>query len=66
MYQHLNNLIIALTSDPDLASIHKDNLASTFQVLFFLATGCDYNSYFKSILSGMFSINMHFLSQARI
>ena len=45
---HLNNFLLALTADPDLATITKDKLAETLQVLF-LCTGCDYNSYFKCI-----------------
>ena len=47
-YLHLSNFVNSLCSDPDLACLDKDSLPVTFQVLF-LATGCDYISYFKSI-----------------
>ena len=64
-YLHLNNLVNALTTDPDLASIDKDNLANMFQLLF-LATGYDYNSYFKSLGKATFWNNFfqyaHFIT----
>ncbi len=40
-YVHLNNLVQALDSDPDLATLPRSSLPSTFQMLF-VCTGCDY------------------------
>ena len=47
-YIHIKNLLRALITDPDLASLQSDKIASTLQILF-ICTGCDYISYFKTI-----------------
>ena len=44
----INNLQIALDNDPDLASIDRERLPSTLQMLF-IVSGCDYMSYFAGI-----------------
>ena len=44
----LNNLKTALDNDPDLASINREGLLSTLQMLF-IVSGCDYTSYFTGI-----------------
>ena len=42
------NLQTALDNDPDLASIDRELLPSTLQMLF-IVSGCDYTSYFAEI-----------------
>lgn len=44
----LNNLKTALDNDPDLASINREGLLNTLQMLF-IVSGCDYTSYFAGI-----------------
>ena len=44
----LNNLRLALHEDPDLADIKRPALASVLQTVF-VATGCDYVSFFARI-----------------
>ena len=44
----INNLQTALDNDPDLASIDRERLPSTLQMLF-IVSGCDYMSYFAGI-----------------
>ncbi len=44
-YVHLNNLVLALEYDPDLASLPRPKLNKIFQILF-ICSGCDYISYF--------------------
>ncbi len=45
---HFNNLVQALDSDPDLATLSRSSLPSTCQMLF-VCTGCDYISFFKGL-----------------
>ena len=44
----INDLQTALDNDPDLASIDREQLPSTLQMLF-IVSGCDYTSYFAGI-----------------
>ena len=44
----INNLQIALDNDPDLASIDRERLPSTLQMLF-IVSGYDCTSYFAGI-----------------
>jgi hypothetical protein len=44
----ITNLQTALDNDPDLASIDRERLPSTLQMLF-IVSGCDYTSYFAGI-----------------
>ena len=46
-YVHINNVIKALKSDPDLAAVPPSQLPRIFQMLF-ICSGCDYISYFKN------------------
>lgn len=47
-YLHVNAFLHALASDPDLAQVPLEKRASIMQMLY-IATGCDYISYFKGI-----------------
>ena len=47
-FVHLKNLKTALENDPDLASIPRERLPRTLQMLFILS-GCDYTSYFTGL-----------------
>ena len=47
-FLHLPALVDALTNDPDLSSIEPALLPQIFQTLF-VATGCDYTSFFSGI-----------------
>ena len=47
-YLHLNKLIHALRSDPDLAQVPLEQRPSVVQAVY-IVTGCDYISYFKGI-----------------
>lgn len=44
----MNNLLICLDSDPDLAQIVESTRPQTLQTLY-VATGCDYTSFFHGI-----------------
>lgn len=47
-YLWANKLQLALTGDPDLAAVETDNRLALLQSLF-IATGCDYTSFFAGI-----------------
>ena len=47
-YLYMSNLTVALKSDPDLAMVNPEVLNRIMQTLY-IATGCDYISYFKTI-----------------
>ena len=47
-YLSLNNLCTALLNDPDLASLPRNSIFETLQVLF-ISTGCDFVSFFKML-----------------
>jgi len=47
-YVYLNNLQTAFLNDPDLASLPRDELSETLQVMF-ISTGCDFISFFKTL-----------------
>ena len=47
-FPSLNNLQLALDNDPDLASITRERLLTTHQMLF-IVSGCDYVSYFAGL-----------------
>ena len=44
----LNNLVKALSNDPDLARINPDLLPQVLQIIY-ICTGCDYLSFFSQI-----------------
>ena len=46
-YLMLNNLMLALQTDPDLYTLPRDHLGSIMQSLY-ISTGCDYISYIKT------------------
>lgn len=48
MFVSLNNLKTGLDNDPDFASINREGLLNTLQMLF-VVSGCDYTSYFAGI-----------------
>ena len=52
-FVNINNLKTALHDDPDLASIDRERLLSTLQMLF-IVSGCDYTSYFAGIGKAVF------------
>ena len=45
-YLHLNNLLLALENDPDVALLPSQKLGRILQTLF-ITSGCDYVSYFS-------------------
>ena len=45
---HLNKLIEAINTDPDLSSVPLDHRAKVLQVVY-RATGCDFTSFFVGI-----------------
>ena len=45
---HLNKLIEAINTDPDLSSVPLDHRAKVLQVVY-IATGCDFTSFFVGI-----------------
>ncbi len=47
-YLHLPALVTAFTNDPDLSSVPSQILPQIFQTIF-VATGCDYTSFFSGI-----------------
>lgn len=51
-YVHLSNLVQALHSDPDLATLSRSKLPRVFQMLF-VCTGCDYTSFFCRAWKGL-------------
>ncbi len=55
-YIHLNNLVLALEYDPDLASLPRPKLNKIFQMLF-ICSGRDYISYFHGHGTAVFFIN---------
>ncbi len=64
-YIHLNNLVLALEYDPDLASLPRPNLNKIVQMLF-ICSGCDYISYFhghgKAVFFNNFFQRAQFIS----
>ena len=47
-YLHLNKLVQVIDTDPDLAQVPTEGRTSVIQMVY-IATGCDYISYFKGI-----------------
>ena len=47
-YLHMTNMITALTKDPDLSEIHIQTRPQVLQSIY-VATGCDYTSFFNGL-----------------
>ena len=47
-YLHLNNLLVAFTNDPELATLPRDKIGQIMMMLF-IVTGCDVTSHFKAV-----------------
>ena len=67
-FLHLSALITAFTNDPDLSSLSPSILPQVFQTLF-VATGCDYISFFsgigKATFLRYFFQNVEFITSGR-
>ena len=47
-YVHMNNMLTALATDPDLSEIHAEARPQVIQSIY-VATGCDYTSFFHGL-----------------